>query len=40
MMTQGAPRRSAYFICAFMPEVPRYTSARMPARRRFCAIRL
>ncbi len=25
--TQGAPRRSAYFICAFMPDVPSYISA-------------
>ena len=25
MTTQGAPRRSAYFICAFMPDAPRYS---------------
>ena len=30
MTTQGLPRLSAYFICAFMPAVPRYISARMP----------
>src|SRR5690606_20663676 len=34
MKTQGAPRLSAYFIWAFMPEPPRYISARMPALRR------
>ncbi len=34
MMTAGALRRSAYFICAFMPEEPRYISARIPALRR------
>ena len=33
----GAPRLSAYFICAFMPAVPRYISARMPAWRSVCA---
>src|SRR5690606_6182242 len=33
MTTQGAPRRSAYFICAFMPAPPRYISALMPATR-------
>ena len=38
MTTQGAPRLSAYFICAFMPAVPRYISARMPACRSVCAI--
>src|SRR4029078_6283865 len=34
MTTQGAPRLSAYFICAFMPAVPRYISARLAGWRR------
>ena len=38
MMTHGALRLSAYFICAFMPDEPRYISARMPALRSACVI--
>ena len=33
MTAAAALRRSAYFICAFMPDEPRYISARMPAWR-------
>ena len=36
---ERAPRRSAYFICAFMPDVPRYISARMPALRSSVVMR-
>src|SRR4029453_17993939 len=38
MTTHGAPRLSAYFICAFIPALPRYISARMRACGRDCAI--